>query len=182
MAKKIMIIFLSLGIILYLISPPKEISLTRVQREDMDAYKKQEENTNLFGILKIPTINIENPIYQKGTPQNNVDENIELLEETISKNKQYYIVLASHSGTGSHAYFKNLEQLKIADKIYLTYQNNTYEYTLIKKEEVPKVGEIEITQYDFSYIVLITCSKTKEDKQEVYYAKLDEKINKKQNL
>lgn len=149
-------------------------TLTTTQRQDMDSYRK-EENLDVFGILEIPTINLKNPIYKKDSSKNKVDLNIELLEETISKEENYYIVLASHSGSGLHAYFKNLEKLKTQDSINFIYENEIHTYEYFKKSEVPKIGTVYLEKYDFPYIAMITCSKTKNDIQEIYYAKLVKK-------
>lgn len=140
--------------------------ISNTQRKDIDNYLK-EESKKLFGIIKIPSLKLENPIYPINSLENQVDKNIQLL-------KTNPIVLASHSGTGPHAYFKNLNQLKKKDHITITQEKNKYVYEYFKKEEVKKTGSVEIEKYDFPYIVLITCSKTKSDIQEVYYAKLIE--------
>lgn len=170
MLKKIKVYFLIVLILWFFIdnNQKKEVTLSKNQIQDITSY--HEKKKEIFGILTIPDINLENPIYQKDAKENHVDQNIQLLEETMTE-KNSYIVLASHSGNGPHAYFKNLENLKNKAKIYLTYQENQREYELIKKEEVPKTGEIYLEKYNFPYLVLITCSKTVDNIQEVYYAK-----------
>ena len=40
-----------------------------------------------------------------------------------------------------------------------------------KKEEKLKNGTLVLDNYDFPHIILITCSKTKDNIQEIYYAK-----------
>ena len=172
--KKYIILILLICLCIYLFIPKEErLILTETQKQDMDRYYTQDETRqDLFGILEIPSLNIKNPIYKKGMKENNVDENIQLLEENISNNlKSNFIVLAGHSGNGTHAYFKNLYQLQEKEAIFFSYQNQKKEYQFFKKEEVPKTGVVYIENYDFPYLVLITCSKTKEDIQEVYYAK-----------
>lgn len=172
--KKHAILILLIGIFLYLCIPKQEnIILTKVQKQDMDRYYTQEKTKqNLFGILEIPSLNIKNPIYQKEEKENNVDKNVQLLEENISSNKKSnYIVLAAHSGNGIHAYFKDLYRLKEKESIIFHYQNERREYQFFKKENVAKTGVVYLENYDFPYLVLITCSKTKDDIQEVYYAK-----------
>lgn len=149
--------------------------ITQTQKIEMDQYLEQPENIDLFGVIEIPKINLQNPIYKENDPKNNVDQNVTLLEENITTTEENFsIVLASHSGNGTHAYFRNLEQLEIGDKIYLKQQNKTYQYEYFKKIEVDKTGTIYVENYSFPHIILITCSKTKKDKQEVYYAKLVE--------
>lgn len=172
--KKIVAIILVLSLCLFLCFPKKkEITLTQTQKQDMDRYfTKEEIKKNLFGILEIPNLQLKNPIYNKGEKENQVDKNIQLLEETITKDlKSNVIVLASHSGNGIHAYFKNLHQIKENDPIYFHHQEKKLEYRFFKMEEVEKTGTIYLEHYEFPCLILITCSKEKENIQEVYYAK-----------
>ena len=138
---------------------------------DMLEYKENIQ-TPLFGILEIPTISLKQPVYQKERPENEVDKNVTLLEETISQNQTHHvIILASHSGSGIHSYFKHLSYLHPNDSIYFHYQEKTIHYQLLKKEEKLKNGTLVLDNYDFPHIILITCSKTKDNIQEIYYAK-----------
>lgn len=151
--------------------------ITTTQKLDMDSYYEK-KNNGVFGILEIPSIKLKNPIYSLKEPQNNVDKNIELLEETITKQKGTSIlVLAGHSGNGFHAYFKNLEYLSEQESIYFFYQEELYEYQYFEKEEVLKNGTVYLKSYPFSFLAMITCSKTNDKIQEVYYAKLVKKSN-----
>ena len=52
------------------------------------------------------------------------------------------IILASHSGNGTHAYFKNLYQMKENELIFFYYQDKKQEYRFFKKEEVEKTSAI----------------------------------------
>ena len=85
----------------------------------MNEYLNQTNNQPLFGILEIPKINLKQPIYPKDDPKNQVDKNITLLEEDVTQNvPNPVIILASHSGNGPYAYFKNLTSLKEGDAIF----------------------------------------------------------------
>lgn len=179
MSKKIYLIFLLLLLCLFLWFPKKqEIILTETQKLDMDYYlTKKETNPNLFGVLEIPSLQLKNPIYQKEVKENHVDKNIQLLEETISNSfPSSVIVLASHSGNGTHAYFKNLYQMKENELIFFYYQDKKQEYRFFKKEEVEKTGTIYLENYEFPCLIFITCSKDKGNIQEVYYAKFIKNI------
>ncbi len=138
----------------------------------MDRYfQKEEENSDLFAILEIPSINVKQPIYQKESENNQVDKNVTLIDYKREE-ANFSIVLAAHSGNGIHSYFTNLNQLQTGDIIKLYIHNQTFEFLYLKKEEVKKTGTVEIKDYNFTYLVLITCSESKKDIQEIYYAKL----------
>lgn len=181
-------IYIVLGILLVFFLPiMKENSqiINNTQKRDMDSYLKQEEKKNkkVFGVLEIAKIHLKNPLYEQYSEENNVDKNIELLEETLSANEENGIlILAGHSGNGPHAYFKNLDQITKEDSIYLHYQEEIIEYQLFKKEEVPKTGTVYLNNYNFSVLALITCSKQKQNIQEVYYAKMVKKIPKNEKI
>ncbi|MCI8393999.1 MAG: sortase [Bacilli bacterium] len=138
----------------------------------MNEYLNQTNNQPLFGILEIPKINLKQPIYPKDDPKNQVDKNITLLEEDVTQNvPNPVIILASHSGNGPYAYFKNLTSLKEGDAIFLWLKSEQKEYRLIKKEEVMKNETLYVKTFSFSHLILITCSKTNSKIQEIYYAK-----------
>lgn len=164
MVKKLLVLFLILiGMIIYLTRDTNTITTT-TQKIAMDQYLEQKEN--LFGIIEIPSLNLKQPIYPIGSKENNVDQNIMLLEQT-----DHLLALASHSGNGPHAYFQKLSNISFQEPIKIIKGDETKEYHIWKMEEVKKTGTILIEEYNFPYLVLITCSKTKNQIQEVYYAK-----------
>ena len=67
---------------------------------------------------------------------------------------------------------KQAEQLKETLKKQ-GYNIEIYKADVSKKEEVKKTGTILIEEQEFPFLVLITCSKTNHQIQEVYYAKLN---------
>lgn len=145
----------------------EKIILTSTQKLDLDNYSQKQNSNDLYGVIKIPDIQIENPIYSLNSSENHVDKNIQLLNTSP-------LVLAAHSGTGPHAYFKSLNQLKKKSKIIFSHDEQIQIFEYIKKVEVNKTGSVTIEKYDFPFIALITCSKTDDQKQEIYYAKLVE--------
>lgn len=168
MAKKASLIFLSiLLLLLFLIKPSKTIINAVTNKYNMDNYLEASESNFLFGILEIPSLNLKQPLYQKDQKENNVDQNVMILEKSDT-----FLALAAHSGNGPHAYFKNLDQLSKNDKIIIKTSSKIQEYQYFKREEVKKNGTIFVENYNFSYLVLITCSKTNNQIQEVFYAKL----------
>ncbi len=170
MVKKALILFLSGILLLSFLTHSSQTILTDTQQQEMDKYQMKETN-KLFGILEIPSIQLKNPIYNLDEAENNVEKNIQLLEENTKEKALDWIVLASHSGTGQNAYFTNLNQLKINEKIYLQKDQTTYEYRFFKKEEVKKSSTLEVDSYNFPVLIMITCSETKNNIQEIYYAK-----------
>lgn len=69
-----------------------------------------------------------------------------------------FVILASHSGNGRNAYFKNLHKLELKDKIYLDYNNNKYTYEVSLIYDEIKDGMLPIKRYyDRDELVLITC-------------------------
>lgn len=168
MAKKIIIILVCAICCLSFIYPKEEQWTDSItQKLVMDQYNKIDEKSNLFGILSIPTLNLEQPIYPKSSKENQVDKNVMLLEY-----EDDFLALAAHSGNGTHAYFRNLDAMPIGTSISIKKDGRTMEYIYFSKEEVLKTGTIYLTDYPESMLILITCSKTKAEIQEVYYAKL----------
>ena len=164
MKKKIIaFLFILISMSIYFTRDTNTITTT-TQKIAMDQYLEQKEE--LFGIIEIPSLNLKQPIYPIGNKENNVDKNIMLLEQGDN-----FLALASHSGNGPHAYFQNLSKISSQDPIKIIRGDETKEYYVWKMEEVKKTGTIFIEDYDFPYLILITCSKTKNQIQEVYYAK-----------
>jgi len=165
------IFFVLLSLLLSKIPTSEKLLISESQIYDMDQYEAYTYPEDMFGIITIPAISLNNPLYQINSFKNQVDQNIQLLKENIHEEK-HLIVLAAHSGNGPHAYFRNLEKLHPGNQIIIRSHDLEYHYEYFKKEEVPKTGTVYLENYDFSYLALITCSKTKDDIQEIYYAKM----------
>lgn len=115
-------------------------------------------------ILKIPSISLNQYLYDKEDSRNNLDERLIFLESSTTPDKEGgNVIIAGHSGFGDIAYFKNLYKVKLKDKIYLTYHEKEYIYEVIKKYKVPKTGEVEVIRDpNDKVITLITCYGPKE--------------------
>lgn len=133
---------------------------------------------NYIAILEIPKINLKRGIYDKNSNLNNVNKNITLLKESImpSDEKNSHIFLASHSGYGYTAFFKNINKLNIDDSIFFYYQNIKYIYKVLNIYEIEKTGSMSINFTYGSDITLITCIYGT-NKQLVYVASLIDKEN-----
>ena len=155
-------------------------------------YKKNEEETksqsivkkmNLnneeqyLGILSIPKINLETGFYNINSKNNNVNNSVTLLRESIMPDKDGSIIyLAAHSGSGYLAYFKDLDKLSENDIISITYNKNNYHYIVNSIYEMPKNGEIIVNHnINEKCLVLTTCSKNK-NMQLIIFAKMLNKI------
>lgn len=115
-------------------------------------------NKEIIGILKIEKINIELPIYKIDSKKNNIEENIELLKESIlPPNENSIIFIAAHSGTSNISYFNNLNQLNINDEINISINNNEYTYQIIDIYKQKKNGYINVNKTNENQLILTTC-------------------------
>jgi len=109
--------------------------------------------------IKIDKLKINNPIYEKGSINNNIDKNVIILDESDYPDKQNGTVLiGAHSGTAKESYFKNLNKLVIGDVIKLTYRDKLYTYKVDKISKDNKDGKISINyENKKNRLVLFTC-------------------------
>lgn len=165
-----------LGIILIAISiiiPLSSFSINKVTEkiEQKEITKKIEEAKDYFGILEIPKINFKKEIYNINDKRNNVNKNIYVHPKSIfSNNVKSNIIIAGHSGNGTHAYFKNLHKLKIDDEIKLYYQSKIYTYKIKEIEYQNKIGTLLLKEFNNDILVLITCTYHNSKTQTIYYA------------
>ena len=129
-------------------------------------YNKKEENDNIIGYIKIDKLNINEKLYKINSTENNVDKHVTILKESVLPDKENSIVfIAAHSGTGDIAYFKDLDKLKIRDKIILNINKKNYTYTVKEMWEDPKNGYININKEKEKQLILTTCSPNNSKKQ-----------------
>ena len=123
-----------------------------------------------IAILKIPKVNLERGFYDKNSKLNNVDHNILFHNTSDYPDKENgNVILASHSGTSSISYFKNLYQLEKGDLAYIEYNGNTYSYRIINIYFEKKDGDVAIYRdLNKTTLTLITCTKNSNDKQTIY--------------
>lgn len=139
---------------------------------------KQEDVINYIAVLEIPKINLKRGLVDKVSKYNDVDINIYTLKESTFPNEQNnsHVILASHSGSGYHSYFRKLNNLEKEDQVYLYYENIKYIYEITDRYEVEKTGTVNLRQTTGSDITLITCI-SGTNKQVVFVGKLIEKEN-----
>lgn len=117
-----------------------------------------QNNEEIIGNLIIDKINLDMPLYNIESKNNNIEENITILKESILPPKEESIIfLAAHSGTSKISYFDNLDKLEINDTILLTINNteNIYQIKNIYKQK--KNGYIHINKENKDQLILTTC-------------------------
>lgn len=151
----------------------QEPSQDEITSDNNNVHEENKINNNFepyIAILKIPKVNLERGFYDKNSKLNNVDYNILFHKESDYPDEENSnIILASHSGTSSISYFKNLYQLEKGDLAYITYKNNTYTYKVISIYYEEKDGNLAIYRYkNKNTLTLITCTKDDNTKQTIY--------------
>lgn len=120
-----------------------------------------------YPVLSIPKINLNQEFYPNDKYKNNVDRGIQVIDGSVMPDKSGNLILASHSGNSSIAYFKHLDLLLIGDKVYVFYKGNKYLYVISKIYDVEKTGFVEIKRDKKQTLTLITCKKNS-NKQTVF--------------
>lgn len=132
-------------------------------------------NTKKDNYLYIEKINLKRKYYNINSKENTIEKNIEILKESIMPDKDNSIVfIAAHSGEGSIAFFNNLIDLDINDKIILYYNNKKYTYYIEYIWEEDKNGYINVNKENKKQLILTTCHPTKHNKQLVINAIIKE--------
>lgn len=133
--------------------------------------------TSYFAVLKIPKIDLEKGLANKGSYLNNVNRNILVLDESdMPDQEKGNVILASHSGSGRTAYFKNLHKLQADDEVSIFYNGSEYKYKVVNQYDIEKTGTANIVRNaEKSTLTLITC-RHGTNKQIVYICELVEKV------
>lgn len=151
-----------------------EESNDETQNEEVDEEPSKSDTSNNYepylAVLKIPKLNLERGFYDKTSSLNNVDYNILFHSNSDYPDKlNGNVILASHSGTSSISYFKNLYKLELGDEAQINYKNTTYTYKVVNIYKEEKDGTIAIYRNkEKSTLTLITCTKNDNAKQTVY--------------
>ena len=142
--------------------------------------EKQKQPTkkyNYIGYLEIPDVNFKRGFVDINSKDNDVSKNITIISGSSYPNvNKGNFIIAGHSGTGIHSYFKNLYKLKTGAKAIVYYKNVKYTYKIVKIYKQPKTGTIAIYRdYNKTTLTLVTCTKNDKKKQTVYIAELQKK-------
>lgn len=119
-----------------------------------------------IGKLVIKKINLEKNLYTITSNKNNIEKNVTILknsEDPSIENTAFF--LAAHSGTGSLAYFQELDKLELNDLIILEYKNKTYKYKVKNIWIDKKNGSITVPKENTNQLILTTCHPQKNNYQ-----------------
>lgn len=137
----------------------KLIILLIILLNKQDIYKQDTQNKEeIIGNIIIDKINLDMPLYNIESKNNNIEENVTILNESIlPPNEKSIVFLAAHSGTSKVSYFNDLDKLKTNDTILLAINNikNTYQITNIYKQK--KNGYIKVNKENKDQLILTTC-------------------------
>ena len=113
-----------------------------------------------IGILTIPKINVNLPIFDQ-TTMKLLEKGACLLEGTSYpiEGKSKHVVLSSHRGLSQAKLFTNLPQLKIKDHFYIEINGQylAYQVDQIKTVEPTETEALQI-QEDQDLVTLVTCT------------------------
>lgn len=113
-------------------------------------------------LLEIPKISLKQGIFNINDKKNQIDKNVTILNIDISNDKINSLILVSHSGNASNAYFKNLYKLKLNDEVILYYNDRKLIYKVNKIYSNPKNDVFSINKKHKNKLILITCLNRKE--------------------
>ena len=128
MSKKITLLVLLIITISLPIKISKEKSIINTINTIFNNKNGKTKIIDPIGKLEIPKINLTKYLYDQNNSLNNIEENVTILKETISKNENGLIILAAHSGDSNKAFFNNLDKLTIGDYINLIDKGKEYLY------------------------------------------------------
>lgn len=132
------------------------LNAKRIIGQSRDVLKKEK-----FPSLVIDKISFKENIFPIGDKRNHIDRNIELLY--ADKERNNYIIVG-HSGSGSTAYFKNLNKLVNGDIVSIR-AKAILNYQVINKYLMPKALKNTISfREKTGNLQLITCDRLEKDK------------------
>lgn len=137
----------------------------------------KKETYYYVGYLEISKIKFKRGFVDINSRDNVVSKNITIISGSKYPNvDKGNFIIAGHSGTGVHSYFKNLYKLSLNDTAVVYYKNVKYTYKIVKIYKQPKDGSIAIYRdYNKTTLTLITCTKDDKKSQTVYVAELVKK-------
>lgn len=149
------------------------------QESNMDYYPNKSIDANpkalkYIAILEIPEISLKKGLLSLDDKYNDVAYNVAILPSSQMPNIiNSNLILASHNGTSSVSYFKDLSKLNKESLINVYYQGTKYIYKLNNYYEIDKKMEVTITRDRTSNtLTLITCKDNSDTQQIVYIAYL----------
>ena len=113
----------------------------------------------VFGVLRIPAMNLEMPIYLGANEENMANGAAVLTQTSIPiGGESTNSVIAGHRGWNGYRYFLDIENLKVGDMVYITYvwEELVYQVTEIKIVYPDDIDAILI-QPGKDMVTLMTC-------------------------
>lgn len=155
------------------VTSDKEITKDEV-KENVNKGSTSSQNTYYIGYLEIPKVKVKKGFVDINSRDNQVGKNITIISGSQFPNvDKGNFIIAGHSGTGIHSYFKNLYKLSKGDQAYVYYNNVKYTYEIVNIYNQKKDGTIAIYRdYNETTLTLITCTKDNKKSQTVYIAEL----------
>ncbi|EGP5427828.1 class C sortase [Enterococcus faecium] len=138
---------------------PEADSFSKKKKNDQKSQKSYIES-HTVGVLTIPKINVNLPIFDQ-TTMKLLEKGACLLEGTSYPigGKSTHAVLSSHRGLSQAKLFTNLPQLKIKDHFYIEINGQylAYQVDQIKTVEPTETEALKI-QEDQDLVTLVTCT------------------------
>ena len=138
---------------------PEADSFSKKKKNDHKSQKSYIES-HTVGVLTIPKINVNLPIFDQ-TTMKLLEKGACLLEGTSYPigGKSTHAVLSSHRGLSQAKLFTNLPQLKIKDHFYIEINGQylAYQVDQIKTVEPTETEALQI-QEDQDLVTLVTCT------------------------
>lgn len=127
-----------------------------------------------IGYLEIPKLKLKKGFVSPSSKYNDIGYNVTIIEGyNYPDVKNGNFILAAHSGTGPHSYFKNLYKLSVGDKATVTYKSKKYTYKIVKIYTQKKQGYVTIYRdVNKTTLTLITCTKDNKKLQTIYILEL----------
>ena len=158
---------------------------TSILENDSEQTEENKEETtkeetyvdNYIAVLEVPKINLKRGLVDPDSYRNNVFYNVQIIKHSSMPDKlNSNLILASHSGSGYNAFFKNIYKLKQGDFSYVYYNGYKYIYQVDKIYDEDKDGNIQIKrEHDKNTLTFITCSYENKNKQIVIISYLKDK-------
>lgn len=158
---------------------------TSILENDSEQTEENKEETtkeetyvdNYIAVLEVPKIDLKRGLVDPDSYRNNVFYNVQIIKHSSMPDKlNSNLILASHSGSGYNAFFKNIYKLKQGDFSYVYYNGYKYIYQVDKIYDEDKDGSIQIKrEHDKNTLTFITCSYENKSKQIVIISYLKDK-------
>lgn len=127
--------------------------------ESMEYVNNSYKEITYEAYLRIPKINLSQPLYSKEDKRSDIDQNIIFVEDSdMPTTENGNVIIAGHSGSSTVSYFKYLHKLEIGDVIYLEYDDEVYKFRVDNRYFVKKTGVVEVIRdTNTKSLTLVTC-------------------------